>query len=342
MKNVKEKLSMLIRIVVSFGLLGFLFWKVRGDIGNVVSIVMKCDVRYIILGVIFLVINVSLLSNRLKIIFGGESIKIRFKNTLQLTLLGYFFNNFMPTAVGGDVVKAYYAGRMAQKKIQAYASVLMDRFIGLYTYLVVAAVALMVDDGKFGFKMVRPVVYVLVFVGFLGLIVVTNRVVAKKLERFFAGIKLFSLGEHLNEAYKIAHDYRNRKGVVLRAFIVSLVSQGVYFSIVYMFFKALGTEVSLGSIFLIMPVVTFISMIPSLGGLGVREMAIVTFFTPMAGKEVSFAVSILVLFGLLFVSLFGGLVYLFWSVKGVPVKKRTDLTTENIEEVKKQREKSGA
>ncbi len=81
---------------------------------------------------------------------------------------------------------------------------------------------------------------------------------------------------------------------------------------------------SLGYIFLVMPVVTFISMVPSLGGLGVREMAIVTFFTPIAGKEVSFAVSILVLFGLLFVSFFGGIVSFFWSIKGIPAKEPFD------------------
>jgi len=53
-------------------------------------------------------------------------------------------------------------------------------------------------------------------------------------------------------------------------------------------------------------------MIPSIGGLGVREGAMVAFFSPLVGRDTSFAVSLLLLFGLFIISFVGGLTYLYW------------------------------
>jgi len=60
--------------------------------------------------------------------------------------------------------------------------------------------------------------------------------------------------------------------------------------------------------------VTFISMIPSIGGLGVREGAIVAFFSVLVGKETAFAGSLLLMFGYFFASFVGGVIFLFWSI----------------------------
>jgi uncharacterized protein (TIRG00374 family) len=141
------------------------------------------------------------------------------------------------------------------------------------------------------------------------------------MERLFMKLKMGNLGERLHSIYKIVHDYRNRLDVVVKSLIISVVSQTVNFAAIYVFFLALGSEVKLGNVFLIMPVVTFISMIPSLGGLGVREGAMVAFFTPITGKEIAFAVSILVLLSLFVASILGGLIYVYWLIFKLKDKK---------------------
>lgn len=310
----KIKISSILRIVISFGLLGLLFWIMRDDVSQIGSIIASCNLKLIGFAAIIIVLNVSMLAYRMKEVFLGENLNITFTESLQLTFIGYFFNNFMPTAVGGDIVKAHYAAKHNGKKVQSYASVLMDRFLGLYTFLLVAAVALVVDRGRFQIPAVRTLVFILLVVGLGGFVVATNTAVARFMERFLAKIKMMRLGERIHSIYEIVHDYRNRKDVVLKSLLISIVAQCMYFFAVYLFFLSLGTKISLGNIFLIMPVVTFISMIPSVGGLGVREGAIVAFFTPLAGKEISFAVSMLFLFGLLFISFIGGIIYLYWSI----------------------------
>jgi uncharacterized membrane protein YbhN (UPF0104 family) len=95
---------------------------------------------------------------------------------------------------------------------------------------------------------------------------------------------------------------------------MSLAAQSTYFLSMYFFFLSLGKDIGVGNVYLIMPIVIFISMFPSLGGLGVREGGMVALFGPLAGKDNAFAASLLLLFMLFFVSLIGGVVYLWWGI----------------------------
>jgi len=257
--------------------------------------------------------NSFVLAWRMKVVFHGENLDLTFTESLQLTYMGYFFNNFMPTAVGGDVIKAHFSVKSPESRMRSYASVMMDRIIGLYSFLVVAAVAILVDMGRFQFAMIRPIVFSLLVGGVAIFAAITNRRIAETMERFFARIKLGKLGERLDTVYKIVHDYRNRLDVVVKALVISIFCQSLYFTTIYIFFRALGSTISVGNLFLVMPVVTFISMVPSIGGLGVREGAMVAFFSPLVGRDTAFAVSLLLLFGLFLVSFVGGITYLYWT-----------------------------
>ena len=317
----KDKIFSALRVFVSVGLLGLLFWIKRSELGDISQIITSCNWAFVLIAGGFIAINITFLSYRLKVIFTGENINVSLKESVQYTLVGYFFNNFMPTAVGGDIVKAHYVGKFSKKKIESYASVLMDRLIGLYSFLVVAAIALLFDKGRLEVDGIKPIVFSLVFIGMVGFVVITNKKVLLFFEKILMRFKMMSIGEKISGIYRIVHDYRNRKDVVLKSFIISVIAQCAYFSVIYMFFRSLGVDVHFGNVFLIMPVVTFISMMPSIGGLGVREWAIVAFFSQVAGKETAFSASILVLFGIMSISIVGGLVYLWWGFTGIRDKK---------------------
>jgi glycosyltransferase 2 family protein len=313
--RVKNKLSTLIRIVVSFGLLGGLFWIMRDKLSDIWATIIQCDPVYALFAAIFLTVMVWSLSMRLKTVFDGEDLFISFSQAAQLTCVGYFFNNFMPTAVGGDIVKAHYASHFNKKRLKSYASVLMDRLIGMFTVLMIAAVALLVDGGRFEIPIVKKTVIVLIILGAVGVTIATNRSIARFLGGAFMKLKMFGLGQKLNDVYNIVHDYRNRADVVIKSVIFSVIAQSAYYALVYFLFVAMGSPVNIGNIFFIMPVVIFISMLPSIGGLGVREYAIVVFFSVFAGKEISFAVSLMALLGYFIISLAGGVVYMSWGFK---------------------------
>ncbi|MBF0493571.1 MAG: flippase-like domain-containing protein [Candidatus Omnitrophica bacterium] len=311
----KRALLVLAKIIISVGLLALLIWLVRKDIPEIVPAISSCDLKYLSAAVLIFVFNVAAMAYRLKIVFEGESLSMTFLECLQLTYMGYFFNNFMPTSVGGDLVKGHLSVKDKADRIRAYASVMMDRLIGLYSFLILAAGALIYKREMPGLKYVSEIILIMLSGGAIMFWIVIHEKIALLVERFFSRIKLGGLGEKLKSVYDIVHDYRKRMDVVVKSLLISFVSQGMYFVTIYFFFLALGaSSVRLLDICLVVPVVSFISMLPSIGGLGVREGAMVAFFGPLVGKQTAFAVSILLLLGLFVVSIIGGAIYFYWSV----------------------------
>jgi uncharacterized membrane protein YbhN (UPF0104 family) len=68
-----------------------------------------------------------------------QDIFIPFWAAIRLYFLGWFYNNFMPSSVGGDLVRAWYVTRHTDKKFEAALSVFVDRIVGLASTLVIAS-----------------------------------------------------------------------------------------------------------------------------------------------------------------------------------------------------------
>jgi uncharacterized membrane protein YbhN (UPF0104 family) len=61
----------------------------------------------------------------------SAGIKIRFKDSLALTFMGLFATNFLPTTIGGDVVKLVGVMQMGYDRAVSLASLAADRLIGM-------------------------------------------------------------------------------------------------------------------------------------------------------------------------------------------------------------------
>ena len=67
-----------------------------------------------------------------------QSIFIGFWAAVRLHFLGLFYNNFMPSSVGGDLIRAWYVTRHTDRRFEAALSVFVDRAIGLLSTLVIS------------------------------------------------------------------------------------------------------------------------------------------------------------------------------------------------------------
>ena len=56
-------------------------------------------------------------------------------DAVRLGLVGFYFNTFLPGAIGGDVVKAVEIARENSCRALAVATVLIDRIIGLWSLI---------------------------------------------------------------------------------------------------------------------------------------------------------------------------------------------------------------
>lgn len=135
-----KRIFIFLRIaVVLCGIIAGIVWISR-DVGwgNLAN-----TFRSINLGIFGLVLGVFIMSQLLVglrwwLLLRSQSIFISLSAAVRLFFLGWFYNNFMPGSVGGDLLRAWYVTRHTDKKFEAVLSVFVDRLIGLSSTLVIA------------------------------------------------------------------------------------------------------------------------------------------------------------------------------------------------------------
>src|SRR5207253_6687591 len=83
-----------------------------------------------------------------------QGITLNWLRTLGIVMIGLFFNMFLPGLVGGDAVRLYFVFQCVPgRKMRATLSVVMDRFLGLFSILFLAGVSLLLRFGWFSRSM---------------------------------------------------------------------------------------------------------------------------------------------------------------------------------------------
>jgi hypothetical protein len=251
-----------------------------------------------------------ILSKRLQLIFEAEDVKLKIFDALNLTFIGYFFNNFLPTSVGGDIVKVLCASRITKKPVKCVTSVLLDRIFGLFTFVLIPSVTLLFYSKQIGNPAVPLLTYSLLLFSLTFFILLFNRGLARKFRFIEPVLKFIKMHEKIKQVYDGMNNFRNHKAVVAEALLLSLIGQSINILVIYFMALALGSNANVTYFYLLVPVVHLLSMLPSLGGLGIRELGYVGFLGPIMGKEAAIALGFLWLLQLLLMSLAGGIIYL--------------------------------
>ena len=84
------------------------------------------------------IISQIIIGLRWWLLLRSQRIFIDFWAAVRLYFLGWFYNNFMPGSVGGDLLRAWYVTKHTDKKFEAVLSVFVDRVIGLLSTLAIA------------------------------------------------------------------------------------------------------------------------------------------------------------------------------------------------------------
>ena len=312
----KKRALTLIRILISLSLIGVIFWTMKGTSGEVIGIIKNINIGLFAIGFLTAVSAPAILGYRLQYLLKAQGIPIKMSEAVSLSFIGFFFNNFLPTSVGGDIAKAYYASKKTKDKIGCFTTVFMDRLFGVSSLILLASGSAILTHLYAANRAITWPIFVIT--GFMAafFFLLWNRSFARfALSPVLAVIRMPAIGrmgleEKLKKAYSVISSFKDKKGVAFRAVIISFVAQVISFSAAYFWLMGMGRPVSIGVIMMALPIVIIISMLPSINGLGVREGAIVFLLSPHAGKEAAFALGILWLFILLVLSIIGGLTYL--------------------------------
>jgi uncharacterized membrane protein YbhN (UPF0104 family) len=183
-------------------------------------------------------------------------INIRFKNSLTLTFMGLFATNFLPTTIGGDVVRLMGIMQMGYDRAVSLASLAADRLIGLLGMAMIA---------PFGLASSWNILQI----NFSGASFLAA--FRKPVDFFKRTISIFSI-------------WLRKPISLLSALMFTWIHMLCLFGSIYIFVHGFGFHVSFWMIGGLWSLTYLITLIPiSINGYGVQELAFTFLMSNVAG-----------------------------------------------------------
>ncbi len=138
----KKHISTLVKVGLSAVLIGVIAWKAYHDpgFGDLVKKPKDWPILLLSLPVCLVAVTITIL--RWQMLARALGLRLSTRSALRAGFLGYAFNLIPVGLVAGDSVKAVMLiHQNPKRKTEAVASVLVDRVIGLYGLLLMAAIA---------------------------------------------------------------------------------------------------------------------------------------------------------------------------------------------------------
>ena len=286
-----NRLKTILRVAVSAALVAWVLH--RTPLGEVREAFRSADLRFVLLALALVPFGYWASVSRWRLLIHSQGGDAPFGFLVRSFLVGVFFNNLLPSTIGGDAVRAIDTARSGVGRASAVTIVVVDRFVGLLALILFAGAGLLFSGHRI------PALYGWVAGG--AVILGVAAAVLFLPSRFVGKLPVFAF---------------QGKGLVLaKAFAYSLVLQTLVVLNGWLLAKALHVPIALPYFFLIVPLAVFIMMVPvSINAIGVRENVWAFFFAAF-GVAASKAVALAWLdYGLVLLqAIAGGVVYVLRS-----------------------------
>ncbi len=301
----RKYLSTLLKIGVT--IIGFIIIITKMDMRQIGAILVKINWSWIALALGLITISLFLRAFRWQLLLNGLGAKIQFKRLANLYFMGNFFNAFLLSGFGGDVMRVVEASRNIPASAAA-GTVLVDRLTGLLMLFVMGLLALPFRPDSFSAEQT----WMVALISILGLLAGFILLEGSLIRRFGSRLpgKLSPVGDG-----PIAQVLQAVQGcgwtAIFQALAVSTLFNLILTTWWWMSGMALGFDISFGYYLLVIPILSISLLVPSVSGLGVRENIAPFLFAPvgLSGEEAA-ALSFLVFLLMRIASLFGAPVYI--------------------------------
>jgi uncharacterized protein (TIRG00374 family) len=195
---------------------------------------------------------------------------------LETTLVALLLGQVLPTAVGGDAVKAIDLSRRTGARAEAISSVLVDRILGLGALVLLAAAGAAAGGAGFGGDTVLLIEIGVGLACALSLAVLFS-VRARGLLRPLRPVaRKLRIEGALRALYDGLHAYRDHPGALIWVFVLAVVAQLLRVITVAVLVRGMNLDVGFGTLLLLCPVLFLVTIVPiSLNGVGLREATFV-------------------------------------------------------------------
>jgi uncharacterized protein (TIRG00374 family) len=291
--------------------------------GRVAAVFAAADPVRLALSPLILAAILVMRGLRWRVIMRGAGIECPLRRATAVWAIGFFASSVTPAKVG-DAARAFYVREDAGVGFgQAFLTVFVDRLWDLGFVLVAGLVTVVIFSRHY---VSLPSTWIVVGAALAiaaAAYAITNRRLMRRLLRplFDALVPSrykdrFALNFHT--FYDALRAY-GRAGGHAWVLLLTLVCWAMIFAFAYHVAATLGIPVRAGYVFLIMPIVTLVELVPvSVSGLGTRDAAVIYFFSFVgvgSAQAVGFSVAY-VLIGTYLTALIG---FLLWLRHPVPL-----------------------
>ena len=310
--SVRRYVVLAAKLSVSIILLVILFSRI--DVAQLWATARQASVPWLLAALAVFALSTLVAVWRWNLLLKTQHIEIARASLLGSYLVATYFNNFLPSNIGGDVIRISDTARVANSKTLATTVVLMDRVLGLIALVFVAALGA-TAVGRLHHA-AAPIWPVWLWAGFLAGAAATTPAVFAPVGfgRLLRPLTVFHpewVGGRIQTLTGALARFGEGPGTLVAAFAGAIFVQGAlvlfYFAVAY----ALHLDVAIWDLAVVVPVSFVVQLLPvSVGGFGVRE-ATFSYYFHRIGQPIEDAIllSLVAQTLLMLFSLSGGAVY---------------------------------
>jgi uncharacterized protein (TIRG00374 family) len=269
-----------LKIIVSASLLTVLLR--RADLGGITSGLRNADPAWILAALGFYVLMLAISAWRWQLLLAAQDVPLPIGRLFESFLVATFFNNFLPSNVGGDVVRIADTARPAGSKTLATTVVLLDRGVGLLGLVLVAAVGATLARGSAAET--GPVAATTLWASLVaGTGLSLPFLFAPQLIHVLVGpvrrLHPEWIDERLERLTAALIRFRESPSAMMACFGGAVMVQVTLVVFYYALARSLGIPIGFSQLALLVPVSFLVQMVPiSINGFGVREATFGLYF----------------------------------------------------------------
>ena len=276
----RQRIAVAIRLVVTAALISYVLRV--ANVSEIQRVFLEAHWAWLILAVVVFVGTQTLCALRWVLVSQPLQLNTDRHEFLRLYFLGAFFSTFLPTTIGGDVVKAYYLARDTRQLARSTTSVFMDRNVGLGSLLIIGCVATTVNGTVLHGMFIMPILWLLLAGYLAGNAALLYRRLHELVHRKLRQLGFERLDQRFDALFGSLAMYRRNLFTMTATVVLSVGIQLVSFVAIFFIGLAIDAPAPLKHYLVFLPLITVMTMLPvSIGGLGVRESTLLAFFVPV-------------------------------------------------------------
>lgn len=209
----------------------------------------------------------------------SQTVRIKFSSLFDSYIIASFFNLFMPTRIGGDIFRINDIRRVSKSISQSASSVFVERFLGIFILIVFAFFASL---AQFSLAKENPTIWIGLTIFILVMTTLILSLYLKVVGRLIIFIPFDSVREILLSQWNTFRDntlylLSNRKALSFGIWYSFLLQVNVVVHY-WIIGESLGFNLPLVQYFIIIPIQLMVLMLPSINGIGLREVSSIVLF----------------------------------------------------------------